>query len=460
MASKTFTYVDLFAGCGGLSLGLERAGGELQFAVERSSMAAETFYHNIISALSTSADWQEFLALAPETQVEKGLLVSEVGTVLESSMLRAKLKEFKTDLVVGGPPCQGFSLAGLRRREDERNALPRQFLEVVALANPKMVVMENVVGMRHKFADAEDDVYSQLAVALSQTGAEGYEVQKVEVNAVHYGAPQHRPRLMLIALRRDIANSKGISATEGIWKSTFRDKVVGEVPVLAPVPTINENQAVSVGQALADLLPISQGFVSPNAYTREMSNSDWPITSKASAGLQNNVKRKHNEKTVFRFALYQALRAAGIKSNVFKVGHLLTTDPAVRASVQAELAQVDFPILVGQESIPDMDSLLRTIESLASRKHSQRILELDQPARTVVTIGDDYIHPVEPRTFSVRELARFQGFPNSFEFRSKETTGGRNRRNEVPQYSQVGNAVSPFMSWAVGKLVRGLIGGN
>ena len=80
------------------------------------------------------------------------------------------------------------------------------------------------------------------------------------------------------------------------------------------------------------------------------------------------------------------------------------------------------------------------------------MLEWSEPARTVVTVADDYVHPFAPRTFTVRELARFQGFPDTFEFRAKETTGGLNRRNEVPQYSQVGNAVSPFLALAVGKL--------
>lgn len=78
----------------------------------------------------------------------------------------------------------------------------------------------------------------------------------------------------------------------------------------------------------------------------------------------------------------------------------------------------------------------------------------------MVTLPDDYVHPSEPRIFTVREMARFQGFPDAFEFLGKETTGAHRRRIEVPQYSQVGNAVSPWLSFAVGKRIAELLGGR
>ena len=71
-----------------------------------------------------------------------------------------------------------------------------------------------------------------------------------------------------------------------------------------------------------------------------------------------------------------------------------------------------------------------------------------------MTLPDDYIHPKEPRIMTVRELARIQSFPDWFEFRSKETTGSHRRREEVPQYSQVGNAVPPLMAEAIGELLK------
>ena len=75
-----------------------------------------------------------------------------------------------------------------------------------------------------------------------------------------------------------------------------------------------------------------------------------------------------------------------------------------------------------------------------------------------MTLPDDYVHPSEPRIFTVREMARFQGFPDDFEFKGKETTGSLRRRFEVPQYSQVGNAVSPFLAYAVGQMIAQVLG--
>ena len=88
-------------------------------------------------------------------------------------------------------------------------------------------------------------------------------------------------------------------------------------------------------------------------------------------------------------------------------------------------------------------------EILLTKKNIRQRFAPDQPSATVVTIADDYISPWEPRTFSVREMARCQSFDDSFEFLGKRTTGGLLRRKEVPQYTQVGNAVPPLLAKAV-----------
>ena len=87
----------------------------------------------------------------------------------------------------------------------------------------------------------------------------------------------------------------------------------------------------------------------------------------------------------------------------------------------------------------NIDELVTLIIDLGTKKHSQRPLNWDSPAPTVVSLPDDFVHPSQPRTLTVREMARFQSFPDSFEFRAKETTGSLRRRFEVPQYTQVGN---------------------
>ena len=110
-------YIDLFSGCGGLSLGFESVGFKLGLAVEKSPMASETFYHNLIKPLDSDKSWKTYLNQSTEKKIETGLYIGEAITLLENEELIAQLKEKLplTDLIVGGPPCQGFSMAGKRK---------------------------------------------------------------------------------------------------------------------------------------------------------------------------------------------------------------------------------------------------------------------------------------------------------------------------------------------------------
>ena len=144
--------IDLFAGCGGLTLGLHRAGFENCLGIEKSPMASETYFHNFVRRLS-EGEWAKFLSdnKTPAEQAEHGLVVGEIASVLEDKDLLERLRLQDIDLVAGGPPCQGFSLAGRRNPEDIRNQLPRQFLEFVEAVDPKAVIIENVSGMTQAF---------------------------------------------------------------------------------------------------------------------------------------------------------------------------------------------------------------------------------------------------------------------------------------------------------------------
>ena len=153
-------FLDLFAGCGGLSLGLQNAGLELVAAVERSPMAAETHFKNfhigagkwdqeLWRSVLKSAEFERSHAL----QVELGTVVADVSKLFKDEKAMAKLAERDRvpDVIVGGPPCQGFSMAGRRNPRDRRNQLPWAFLDFVERLNPKAVVIENVAGINMAF---------------------------------------------------------------------------------------------------------------------------------------------------------------------------------------------------------------------------------------------------------------------------------------------------------------------
>jgi DNA (cytosine-5)-methyltransferase 1 len=369
--------------------------------------------------------------------------------VLANSIAMKKISDMKPNLVVGGPPCQGFSLAGRRNRDDSRNDLPWDFIDFVSIARPSLVVMENVVGMSHKFSsEDENSAFDALALALaSPGGGVKYRVQKVLANALHYGAAQSRPRLFLIACEEKLAEQLGLHITQSLWKSNFSDLLLESIPDLAPRPA-HSSESATVGDAVLDLVA-NRG---QSKYVKKVNSNGVPVLTNQKSELLNFVKRKHSFETEMKFRVFQILKDQGLPQILIK-NPRTKAEAIKRESALLGLNQIQFPVSSPDKKlvVPSQAAFAALLGKYQTSKHSQRVMSLKDPAPTIVTAADDYIHPLEPRALTVRELARFQGFPDNFEFRSKETTGGLKRRVEVPQYTQVGNAVSPFVSRAIGQ---------
>ncbi|ASN53043.1 DNA cytosine methyltransferase [Sinomonas sp. R1AF57] len=452
-------FVDLFSGCGGLSLGMERAGGALVAAVEKSDMAARTFFHNYVGDASDPRKWDRYVAASLAEQVQSKVIVRPLADVLGAPEIMASLRSTALDVVVGGPPCQGFSMAGRRNKADIRNRLAWEYLDFVDATEPKAVVIENVVGMGNSFEPGEESSFSQLRTALAEQGSAGYAVQPVQVNAMHYGAPQHRPRLMLIALRRDVADQLQIGVTDEVWRSSFVDELT-ECPALAPRPTVRRDEVWTVRDAISDLSDwrLIPGQDRNAEYLRRLGGLSEAVRRAAGGEVPNQNRRRHGERVVNRFSLYRWMQRAGVDRLL--LSRIAATQEDFVEVASPFLAEVEYPVVLQADAndaghkIHDEAALIQFMLLLGTRKHSQKALDPEKPARTVVSLPDDYVHPAESRTFTVRELARFQGFPDNFEFMGKETTGAHRRRVEVPQYTQVGNAVSPWQSYAVGRMLK------
>ncbi len=469
-----FTCVDLFAGCGGLSLGLKQSGFEVLLAVEKSEMAAETYYHNFVQRITGMDVWREHLELSGDipAQASRGLIVDELQSVLNCSSTLSNLRSQEIDLVAGGPPCQGFSLAGRRNPSDARNALPWQFLDFVRAVAPKAVIIENVAGMTQNFVKhGKSSPFAQLQLALGETEP-GYTVQALQLNAMHYGAPQHRPRVMLVGLRNDIANALQVSTTTTPWKSgsgKTPEEISGNFPDLAPRESHLGDEIVTVRQAISDL---GDGKYSRKKMISEFASemraqssfvTDMAVTRKNGVALKNHVFRKHSARIQQRFRIYQYLRDQGIPPKIMAIPTKSdTAEIERRALLFATLENAVLPARSPDGTVisSTRTGLIEQIMQLGTKKHSQRPLSWLAPSPTVLSLPDDYVHPDQPRTLTVRELARFQSFPDSFEFRSKETTGSLRRRFEVPQYTQVGNAVPPKLGKAIGEVIAGLLDAN
>ena len=474
-------FLDLFAGCGGLSLGFEQAGLELAAAVERSPMAAETHFRNfhLRDEEWDQPLWEEVLKSGDggsfAKQVGYGTVVGSVWDLLEDDEAMDALAELAPDVVAGGPPCQGFSMAGRRDPNDKRNQLPWAFLQFVERLDPAAVVIENVAGINMAFASqgGVEPAFAQLHRALAKTGR-GYRIQPVELNARHFGVPQNRPRMVLIGLRSDLANDMGIDASDEPWRSedafaalergddpTMGLRLVPEVGSIVDKRRCGMRQAIerSAADALSDL--DANGYRDSIDYRRR--EHRFARTMRGSRRTMrvplNHNMRNHSDRVVERFELYHYFADEGIPNSVLGLPTRIGNEYEARQAVAGVLGD-HANALPARGFIAEGDrDLVDVVMRLATLKHTQRVVDYGMPAPTVVTLPDDYVHPYEPRIMTVRELARFQSFPDWFEFRSKETTGSHRRKFEVPQYSQVGNAVPPLMAQAVGELLVDMLEG-
>jgi len=175
------TVIDLFAGCGGLSYGFTMAGFEVVGFVEFWKPAIETYLKNHPHAVHIGTDI---------CKVSDDVLQSYKG---------------KIDIIAGGPPCQGFSLCGSRDVNDKRNQLYKEFLRFVRVINPKVVVLENVVGLLSMYDIDGEPIISKILRDFIKLD---YSVSYKVLTASEYGVPQDRRRLFFIAQKRDIFPEK------------------------------------------------------------------------------------------------------------------------------------------------------------------------------------------------------------------------------------------------------------
>lgn len=522
---KTLKHIELFAGCGGMSLGLESAGYDLYFANELSPMAGETFAYNLLgetlennkSPKKTLWIRSQYLKKEPSQRLRENpfdafngghtdinekselkgkLLIGDINQLLsvlkENPKLVSKIRNEGIDLLSGGPPCQSFSLAGKRERENHKNTLPLSFAQITGMIQPKTVLLENVKGITSPFTENGEKYYAWLEVAKAFS-LEGYIPVCMMLNSKYFGVAQNRPRFILIAYREDIFTKiiKEVpSKKEMLEKSLKFYHLVKENKKELSLITINdldyydiednpqlfdgiifpsistpENKFVSAYEAINDIRKVnkkSDKLKIKNTYSETLNNVFIKGELSDEAVLKNHVPRIHKYDVKARFRFYQVIGEFknGLKKdaiNLFK-GKVISKD--ILQKLFKEFSKKELYFKNGTEeyskkpdSISEVEDLIKTIPS---KKHSQRALNKNEPAPAQLTIPDDLCHYdfKQPRTLTVREMARFQSFPDWFEFKSKVTTGGKMRKFEVPQYTQVGNAVPPLLAKALGDTLK------
>ncbi|MBR7801445.1 DNA cytosine methyltransferase [Undibacterium fentianense] len=411
--TRKLTFIDLFAGCGGLSLGLVKSGWNGLFAIEKSESAFSTFEKNLINNDKGFFSWPTWLPQKAQTCED---LLKDYS--VQVSQLRGHV-----DLIVGGPPCQGFSTAGKRNPADPRNKMSEQYLAVVGLVMPKYIVIENVAGFNIGFGGAEGDALlvdgnkqkSYAAYIAHRLTELGYSVSAGLLNCADFGVPQNRKRFFLICERQDDkTNFQNLFSEFLKTRSSYLvnknlpvDRNVSSHDALYDLETYGKKLVSSTDSPI-------KGFQELNYWTRRELSPYLKLMRGDCEELKPNSLRlaKHKAKTIEHFKKIREVCRAGVSIS------------------------------------------LDEMKKVGTKKHSITVLKKSLPSPTVTTLPDDILHYSEPRILTVRENARLQSFPDWFEFLGPYTTGGARRKLECPRYTQVGNAVPPLVSEAIGTFLK------
>ncbi len=435
--------IDLFCGAGGCSEGLIQAGFHILFSSDISDMVELTYKHR---------HEQLGLIQGKNTWFERADIKN-----LKGEFIKKKIKELEIfkdkeipeiDLMIGGPSCQGFSRAGRRDKEDPRNLLFGEYVRVINEIRPKYIVLENVEGfmdmqfLGYKGMPSEEcpkgEIYpdgtTTPVILRKELSKIGYSTLEPRIlNAADYGVPQRRNRVIFIGYRNDL--------TEPSY----------------PEPTVAEDNYLTLKDAIGDLVMDSslRGKVNSklSSYQKESRAGRTPslITGKPipcdRKQLQNLEVPNSTEIVLERFTLFnEGETGSMLRKRIKEDGIDITGKTELIKLCSKELnLSADKVITLFKKGNASEEA----IDILLTKKNIRQRWDSKEPSATIVTIPDDYINPWEARTFSVRELARCQSFDDSFEFLGKRTTGGLRRRIEVPQCTQVGNAVPPLLARAV-----------
>jgi len=386
---KKLTYIDLFAGCGGLSLGLYNSGQwHGLFAVEKSPDAFKTLEHNLINE-NMHFSWPKWLKQSNHD-------INELITKHKKDLLQL---QGEVDLIAGGPPCQGFSMAGRRVEKDQRNSLVISYLDFIELVQPKAILFENVKGFKIGFKrddESRGEPYSDIVIRhlkkLGYTDAHA----KV-LNFSEFGVPQHRQRCIIVGTRNNTA-------------SQFFD-------------TLKENAKTFLNSKGLKTTPGLESAISD--IRRGHGESESPDTPSFQAG---KYARRSNTP-------YQRLMRGNLKG----------IPDSHRFAKHTPSVEFKFDTIIKERL-----SSQQVRERFNTKKSSTKLLNPETPTPTLTTLPDDYVHYCEPRILTVREYARIQSFPDWYEFKGKYTTGGPRRKIEVPRYSQIGNAIPPLFAELAG----------
>ncbi len=408
MGLRKLTLVDLFAGCGGLSLGLERAGFKPVYVNELNEDALKTYLMN-----------REEFSYLKDSRFHSRDIKECTNDKKFFSRLKSDLKKqhgnSEIDIICGGPPCQGFSGIGHRKSYSvEKNKLPSNFLYkdmaiFIEKLKPNIFLFENVQGLlfsKWTKKGRKGEIWKDVLGTFKKL--KEYDVKYKLVKAKEYGVPQNRPRIILVGIKKKIFRSLDVS--EDAIKSGFLPMGQYDYPNLdETLSDLDESNYILGGKT--------------EKYLKDP-KTEW----------QKNIRKDK-------------------KNKILRKGETLTEQEYSKHSESTVLRLS--AIIKNNGKVP---------EEYQNKKFNIKWLPKKWgnlgPSMTITSSPDDFIHYSKPRIPTVRECARLQTFPDYYKFAGKRTTGGIRRagnprvgnfERELPKYTQIGNAVPVKMAEEFGK---------
>ncbi len=394
--------VDLFAGAGGFGVGFEGAGFDVQLSLEIDDWAVETLRFNYPNRNIIHGDIRDY---------------NRIDAIEGCCRL-------KPDIVIGGPPCQGFSIAGPAQKDpnDPRNSLFINFAQWVEVLDPKAFVMENVKGILSR-RNAEGE--KVIEIITRKFEHLGYFVETWVLNAAEYGVPQIRERVFIVGHRGD--------QMIGPPPTTH---YVGNSPRSNQLSLFHAHKkpALTLWEAISDLPPLEAGEGQEVQPYTDAPQSDYQLSAReGSAQLFNHVAMEHTKRLVERF-------------KYIDWGESSADVPAEHLARRRN----------GNGAI-----------STGIYDQNNRRLHPYKPSHTIAAaFYANFVHPFQHRNITAREGARIQSFPDTYRFLGKRTIASHkllqreNRHDEshLCQYNQIGNAVPPLLARAIGLHLKECLG--
>lgn len=401
MAKKAFNFIDLFAGCGGLSEGFYKQGYNALAHVEIDHFACETLKTRMRHYGYKNAD-----TAVIEADITSKDIVKRISDVVGDNAV---------DIIIGGPPCQSFSPLGKAKDEnnmqdDPRNYLFENYVKVLNHFKPKFFVFENVTGLLDTKVKGKN-IFKMILKRLRRNYKVISDENVIVLNATNYGVPQERKRVILLGVRRDLRIDP-----KDVYRAIVKTHYL---PEASAKEKKGKKRYVTVREAIGDLPELLQGqgnkivqypnnYIDCNEYIKLIREPEDTV-------LRDHIARKNNEKDVERYRV---------------------------------MAENHWNFLQMLELRPDLGHEKKRVFF-----NSYKVQWWDAPAKTIIAHlykdGNQFIHPDpnQGRSITVREAARLQSFPDNFVFEGSRTD----------QFKQIGNAVPPLLAEAIAKGMKKML---